>query len=65
MLPLQSKHQHVTEVDPKELLRAHVYQLPPDKQREFVAVALQLIAKRFGMNEAAIMVRYAQHVVKL
>jgi hypothetical protein len=60
MLPLQIKRQRSTEVDPKEVLRAHVYRLPPDKQSEFIATAVQLIAKRSGINEVEIMARYGQ-----
>lgn len=33
-------------VDPKQQLRAHIDQLPLDKQREFVTTALQLIVQR-------------------
>ena len=54
MLPLQIKRQRATEADPKQVLRAHVDRLPPDKQREFIAVALQLIAKRTSMSEVRI-----------
>ena len=58
MLPLQIKRQRSTKADPKEVLRAHVDRLPPDKQREFIASAFQLIAKRSDMNQAEIQARY-------
>jgi hypothetical protein len=60
MLLLQIKRQRNTEVDPKQVLRAHVDRLPPHKQREFIAVAFQLMAKRTSMNEAEIRARYGQ-----
>ena len=46
MLPLQIKRRVATDVDPKQLLRAHVEQLPIEKQREFVVEALRLLAQR-------------------
>lgn len=46
MLPLQIKRRTTANVDPKQLLRAHVEQLPVEKQREFVESALQLLAQR-------------------
>ena len=55
MPSLQIKHQPDTYVDPKQVLRAHVDQLPVEKQREFAKSALQLIAERTGMNEADMM----------
>ncbi len=54
MSPLQIKRQRDTNVDPKQVLRAHVDQLPVEKQREFVASAFQLIAERTGTREAEI-----------
>lgn len=60
MRPLQIKHQRNTEVDPKQALRAHVDRLPPNKQREFITSAFQLIAKRTSMSEAEIGARYGQ-----
>jgi len=60
MLPLQIKRQRDTEVDPKQVLRAYVNQLPPHKQREFIASAFQLIAERTGMNEAETRTSYQQ-----
>ncbi len=52
MLPLQIKRQRDTNVDPKQVLRAHIDQLSLDRQREFVAIAFQLIAARSNMSEA-------------
>jgi hypothetical protein len=52
MLPLKIKRQRDSEVDPKQVLRAHVEGLSRDKQREFIAFALQLIAERANMIEA-------------
>jgi hypothetical protein len=60
MLPLKIKRQRDTEVDPKQVLRAHVDRLPPDKQREFIAVAFQLIAKRTDMSEPETRASYHQ-----
>ncbi len=54
MNTLKIKRQSVTNVDPKQALRAHVDLLPPQKQREFVASALQLIAKRTATSEAKV-----------
>jgi hypothetical protein len=54
MCPLKIKRQPDTNVDPKQALRAHIDQLPPEKQREFVASALQLIAKRTAMSDAKV-----------
>lgn len=44
----------------KEALRVHVNQLSLDKQREFVAVALQLIAERPQYTEPEINPDYRQ-----
>ncbi len=49
---LQIKRQRTTDVDPKQLLRAHVDQLPLEKQRAFVAAAFQLIAARTDTSDA-------------
>ncbi len=57
MLPLQIKRQRDTTVDSKQALRAHVDRLPSDKQREFIAVAFQLIGERTGMRAAEIKAR--------
>jgi hypothetical protein len=66
MLLLQIKRQRATTVDPKQVLRAHIDQLPLDKQREFVATAFQLIAKRTGISDAEIKAssQQARHDVK-
>ncbi len=42
----QSHQHHVDHQASKEALRAHVDQLPPEKQYEFVLTALQLISDR-------------------
>ncbi len=52
MLPLPIKRQHDTPADPKQVLRAHIDQLPLEKQHEFVATAFQLIAARTAKREA-------------
>jgi hypothetical protein len=52
MLSLQIKRQRDPNVDPKQLLRAHVEQLPLEKQVAFVEAAFQLIAARTATNEA-------------
>jgi hypothetical protein len=57
---LQIKRQCNTTVDPKQVLRAHIDQLPLYKQREFVATAFQLIAERTGMSDAEIRASYQQ-----
>ncbi len=54
MSPLHIKRQRNTNVDPKQVLRAHVNQLPMEKQQAFIASAFQLIAARDGTNEAKI-----------
>lgn len=54
MLPLQIKRQRYSSIDDKQLLRTHIDRLPLDKQREFVATALQLIAERTGMSDAEV-----------
>jgi hypothetical protein len=46
MLPLQIKRRVTSEVDPKQLLRAHVEQMPIEKQLEFVETALELLGNR-------------------
>jgi hypothetical protein len=38
-------------VDPKQLLRAHVEQLPVEKQREFVEAAFQLMGDRIDLSK--------------
>ncbi len=52
MLPLQIKRQRATNVDPKQLLRAHIDQLPIEKQHEFITLAFRLIAERTDKHEA-------------
>lgn len=60
MLNLLIKRQRYFNVDHKQALRAHIDQLPLDKQREFVATAFQLIAERTGMSEAKTRASYQQ-----
>jgi len=38
-------------LDPKQLLRAHVEQMPIEKQVEFVIAAFQLMADRIDLGE--------------
>ena len=40
-----------TEVDPKQALRAHVDQMPIEKQRDFVAAAFQLLGDRIDLSK--------------
>ena len=54
MSPLQIKCHRYTDVDPKQALRTHIEHLPPELQREFIASALQLIAKRTALTKAKI-----------
>jgi hypothetical protein len=42
----QINRHRTADLSPKEVLRAHIEQLSLDMQREFVAIALQLIAAR-------------------
>ena len=51
MLATQPTHLQCTDLSPKEALRAHVDQLSPAQQREFVAAALGLIATRNMLDE--------------
>ena len=51
MLPLKIKRYADPEVDPKQALRAHVEQLPIEKQREFVATAFQLLGDRIDLSK--------------
>jgi hypothetical protein len=46
MTALQITRHNASELSPKEALRAQIDMLSLDKQREFVAAALQLIAAR-------------------
>jgi hypothetical protein len=52
MSPLQIKRQRNANVDPKQVLRAHIDQLPVEKQREFITSAFQLMAERTRISEA-------------
>jgi hypothetical protein len=51
MSSLQITRRLETNVDPKQLLRAHVDQLPVEKQHEFVAAALQLLGDRIDLSK--------------
>jgi hypothetical protein len=51
MLPLQIKRHIEPNVDPKQLLRSHIDQLPIEKQREFVATAFQLLGDRIDLSK--------------
>ena len=46
MLSVQIKRRQMNDVDAKQVLRAHVEQMPIEKQREFVAEALRLMGRR-------------------
>ena len=60
MLTLQSNRRRYTNFIAKQVLHAHVNQLPPAQQREFIALAFQLIAERTGRSEAEIKAKYWQ-----
>lgn len=51
MQPLQIKRHIDPNTDPKQALRAHVDQLPIEKQREFVAAAFQLLGDRIDLSK--------------
>jgi hypothetical protein len=51
MLPLQIKRHVDPNVDPKQLLRAHVEQLPVEQQREFIEAAFQLLGDRIDLSK--------------
>jgi hypothetical protein len=51
MSSLQITRRLETNVDPKQLLRAHVDQLPVEKQHEFVAAAFQLLGDRIDLSK--------------
>ena len=51
METLRIKRSLETDVDPKQLLRAHVEQLPVEKQQEFVAAAFQLLGDRIDLSK--------------
>ena len=61
MYALQNNRRHA-DIIAKQVLRAHVDQLSPAKQREFIAVAFGLIAKRTGVSEAEMRARYLPRV---
>lgn len=51
MQSLQIKRRLDTDVDPKQLLRAQVDQMPIEKQREFVEAAFQLLGDRIDLSK--------------
>jgi len=51
MVTLQIKRHTDPNVDPKQLLRAHVDKLPIEKQYEFIAAACQLLGDRIDIND--------------
>lgn len=51
MLPVVIKRQRSNRIDSKQLLRAHVDQLPLDKQREFVIEAFKLLSARPSLGK--------------
>ena len=53
MQSLQITRRMESDVDPKQLLRAHVDQMPVEKQREFVVAALQLLGDRIDLTKIA------------
>ena len=52
MSSLQIKRQRDMNVDPKQVLRAYIDQLPLKEQRDFIVSAFQLMAERITMREA-------------
>jgi hypothetical protein len=61
MPSLQIKRHRNKNVDPKQLLRAHIDQFPVEKQYEFIAAAFQLITKRTHVSEAEILASTRAH----
>jgi hypothetical protein len=53
MLALQINRHRRSHMTPKQALRAHFDQMSPEKRREFVDLAMQLIAERTLMDEVA------------
>jgi hypothetical protein len=51
MSTLRIRRQRCNVADPKKILRAHIDQLPLEKQRDFVLTALQLIAERTNLQQ--------------
>lgn len=51
MQSLRIKRSADTNIDPKQLLRAHVEQLPVEKQIEFIAAAFQLMGDRIDLSK--------------
>ena len=53
-MPHEKLHETATTLDPKQSLRAHVDQLPIEKQLEFVDLALHLIENRTCRGKDAV-----------
>jgi hypothetical protein len=53
MLALQLNRHRRSHITPKQALRAHFERMSPDKRREFIDAALQLIAERIFLDEVA------------
>jgi hypothetical protein len=51
MLPLKIKRHTDPDVDPKQALRAHIEQMPVEKQQEFVLAAFQLLGDRIDLSK--------------
>ncbi len=52
MVTLQIKRHADPNIDAKQLLRAHIDQLPIEKQHEFIAAAFQLLGDRIDISDA-------------
>jgi hypothetical protein len=53
MLALQINRHRRSNMTPKQALRAHFDRMSPEKRREFIDSALQLIAERILLDEVA------------
>jgi hypothetical protein len=53
----QAPRTTITNLDPKQRLRAHIDQLPIEKQLEFVDLALHLIEERTCRGQDALQVQ--------
>jgi hypothetical protein len=58
MFALQNNRRRYADMIAKQVLRAHVDQLTPAKQREFIAVAFHLIARRTHVSKVETGARY-------
>ena len=61
MQSLPINHHRFTSYSAKQALRAHVEQLSPAQQREFIDCALHLIAERILMDEVEAQLRPRPH----